>query len=137
MTQGRKEQKNINVYLGSPGGTRAGGCTLLVSLPVPCSTSLDILLPLLAIRAAVRRAVRAWLLLMFERRVVCLLRAVRFLYMRMMPTARMPGAYHAVYQVTGLLCTLGGGRTTATPHNHSSTTRHPLFGETKRFVRRE
>lgn len=131
MQRRKNEQNCINVYLRSPGGIRTRRCSLLVSLPIPCSSSLDIFFPLLAVWAAVRRAIQAWLLLMFERRVVRLLRTVRLFHVRMM--TRMSGAHHTVYQVTPLLCTLGGGRITATPHNHASTTRHPLFTETNNF----
>lgn len=122
-------------HLRSPGGTRTRRRALLVSLPIPRSPSLDIFLPLLAVRAAVgRRArrVQTRLLLMLERRVVGLLGAVRLFHVRMMPASRMSRAHHPIHQVAALLCTLGGGRITATPHNHASTTRHPLFKKKKK-----
>lgn len=121
-------------HLRSPGGTRTRRRALLVSLPIPRSPSLDIFLPLLAVRAAVGRRARVQtrLLLMLERRVVGLLRAVRLFHVRMMPASRMSRAHHPIHQVAALLCTLGGGRITATPHNHASTTRHPLFKKKKK-----
>ena len=125
-----------NVYLRSPGGTRTRRGPLLVSLPIPRGSSLDIFFPLLAVRAAVRRraaAVQTRLLLMLERRVVRLLRAIRLLHVRVMPASGMPRAHHAVHQVAALLRALGGGRITATPHDHASTPRHPLFHKNNFF----
>jgi len=122
-------------HLRPSGRTRAGWRALLVSLS--CGACFDILFPLLAVGAdTVVRAVWTLLLrllllvlLVFEGRALSLLRAVGLLHMRMVTTRMTTRAHYAVHQIVivTLLRPLGGGRSSATPHNHTSSARHSLF----------